>query len=52
MKKFILAIVSVVMLGGVIPTGHIHDEYCGYDIETESSCVYEVDLFQNDKFGD
>lgn len=52
MKKFILAIVSVVMLGGVIPTGHIHDERCGYDAETESGCVYEVDLFQDDELGD
>lgn len=52
MKKFILAIVSVVMLGGVIPTGHIHDEHCGYDPETNSGCVYEVELFQDEELGD
>lgn len=52
MKKIILAIVSVVMLGGVIPTGHIHDERCGYNPETNSGCVYEVELFQDEKLGD
>lgn len=52
MKKIILAIVSVVMLGGVIPAGHIHDEHCGYDAEIESGCVYEVELYQNEELGD
>lgn len=51
MKKIILAIVSVVMLGGVIPTGHIHDEHCGYNPETNSGCVYEVELFQDEELG-
>lgn len=51
MKRIILAIVSAVMLGGVIPTGHIHDEHCGYDSETNSGCVYEVELYQDEELG-
>lgn len=52
MKKIVFAIVSVVMLSGVILTDHIHDENCGHHPETDSGCVYEIQFMQEGKYGD
>lgn len=51
MKKKLIVILAVFTLCAVIPSGHIHDDNCGYDPETDSGCIYEISASQETDFG-
>lgn len=46
MKKMFKLLLSAFLLLTVTVSGHVHDENCGYNPETETGCIYDVDLTQ------
>lgn len=52
MKKIKLSVLVMVLLAGVLVQGHVHDEHCGYNSETDSGCIYEVIPFDERHPGD
>lgn len=46
MKKFFKLILSALLFTFILGTNnqHKHDEHCGYDSNTNSGCIYEIDF--------
>lgn len=43
MKKMLKLLLSAFLLLTVVISEHVHDENCGYDPETETGCIYDVE---------
>ncbi len=42
MKRFISVMFALLLAITVLyPAGHVHDDQCGYDPETQTGCIYE-----------
>ncbi|HIU14807.1 MAG TPA: hypothetical protein IAD15_12210 [Candidatus Fimiplasma intestinipullorum] len=42
MKRFISVMFALLLAITVLyPVGHVHDDQCGYDPETQTGCIYE-----------
>jgi len=53
MKKMLAVLFVAVLLGGIFPAGHVHDENCGYDPKTNSGCVYDqISPLNGGRYGD
>lgn len=45
MKKIVTLFLALLLIGGVqVP--HTHDEQCGYNPDTKSGCIYEIDKLE------
>lgn len=51
MKRIVCILGCMVLFVVVLPKGHIHDEYCGYNEVTNTGCVYEFNSFDDENFG-
>lgn len=43
MKKLLKIVLSAILVFTVTVIEHVHDENCGYDPETETGCIYDVE---------
>lgn len=43
MKKFLKLFLSAFLVLTVVVSEHVHDENCGYDPETETGCIYDLE---------
>lgn len=42
MKRIVCILGCMVLFAVILPKGHIHDEYCGYNEVTNTGCVYDI----------
>lgn len=51
-NKILKSLLLVFVLAVTFISTHIHDDKCGYNLQTKTGCVYEIETYKDKSPGD